>query len=432
MLIFFAGFIVNCFAYSLFAQQAKVSADSTLVNVSHLNYLYVPVVFADSTKAAGVYIYAETPDYHFINAGGEGFVCVDDAARAALVYLRSPQFISDTAVQNKAVNLLKFVLKMQSANGYFYNFLFENGTINKTGSTSINGADWWSWRAFQTLTEAEPLIKNINASMADEIDTAIDKLVNRIKLDFAHVPQKTKSVNGVSVPQWLPAGSGTDQTALLIISLISYYKNHNDEIIKNLIKQFADGIIEMQAGDTNHFPYACFLSWENTWHAYGNLQAYALLRAGIFLNNKNYTARALNEINNFYPWLLQHGYLSSFSINKKENRFQISTQKKYDQIAYGIEPMLFAAEEAYKETGENKYADIAGHIAAWFFGDNEAHINMYNTDNGVCFDGIRSSTIINKNSGAESTIEALLVLQAVESFSAIKTALNKYRKNNSQ
>ena len=39
---------------------------SLLVNTSHLDYLYTPVIFSTGTKAAGVYIYSEAPDYHLV------------------------------------------------------------------------------------------------------------------------------------------------------------------------------------------------------------------------------------------------------------------------------------------------------------------------------------------------------------------------------
>ena len=90
--------------------------------------------------------------------------------------------------------------------------------------------------------------------------------------------------------------------------------------------------------------------------------------------------------------------------------------------------MVFAAAEAYKQTGQDKYADIAGHLAAWLLGANVAATNMYSISTGICYDAISAGVSVNLNSGAESTIEALLTLERVESFPAIKTALNKYKK----
>jgi hypothetical protein len=402
--------------------------DTSLVNLSHLDYLYIPIAFPDGTNAAGVYIYADAPDYHLTPASGEGYTCVDDVSRAVLVYLRSHQFTTDTAVQSKVFKLVNFLLEMQSANGYFYNFLSTGTQINTTGNTSINNAEWWSWRALQTLTEGSAIIKSINPSLSAKMDLAVDKLVANIKTDFVTLPQTTKVVSGITVPQWLPAGSGTDQAALMVISLISYCNRTNDPVIADFIKRLADGIVLMQQGDATHFPYGAFLSWENTWHAYGNEQAYALFKAGAFFNNAKYTDAAFAEVDNFYPWLLQNGFKSSFAVVDNGSGDQVSNEKTYDQIAYGIKPMVFAATEAYRLTGKQKYADMAGHIAAWFFGANDAGKSMYSVTTGRCYDGLSSSSAININSGAESTIEALLTMERIEDFPAEKVSLKSYTK----
>ncbi|HYK44791.1 MAG TPA: hypothetical protein VEV83_06475 [Parafilimonas sp.] len=422
------GLILLACTKSSTSQPPPPPPDTILINLSHLNYLYTPLTFPNGVNAAGIYIYSEAPDYHLVEASGEGFSCVDDVSRATLVYIRSKNFSSDTSSQGKAINLVKFMLQMQSANGYFYNFLFTNGLINKAGATSVDNPNWWSWRALQALTEAYPRIKNIDPSLAAEMDASITKLVANIKRDFVPLPQTTKVVNGITVPEWLPAGSGTDQASLMIIGLISYYALHNDAVVKDYVKKLADGVALMQAGDGSNYPYGPFLSWEDTWHAYGNLQAYALMNASAFLNDETYKTKAFVEVDNFYPWLLQNGFQSSFSLSKSGSTYQTLSENDYDQIAYGIEPMFFAAAEAYKETLDDKYADIAGHIAAWLLGANDPAMNMYDTATGRCFDAIFSATGVNRNSGAESTIEALLTLQKVEEVPAIKTALDKYKK----
>ena len=402
--------------------------DTSLVNLSHLNYLYVPVTFIDGTNDAGVWIYADAPNYNLTPASGEGYTCVDDVSRAALVYLRNSKFSSDTIIQSKAFKLINFLLEMQSSNGYFYNFLLTGNQINTNGATSINNPEWWSWRALQTLTEGSPLVKPMNAQLAGKMDDAVNKLVAVIKTYLANLPQTTKVVSGITVPQWLPAGSGTDQSAPLILGLIPYCTSTNDAVMTAWVKKLADGILLMQQGDATHFPYGAFLSWENTWHAYGNDQAYSLLKAAVFLNDTKYTSAALSEIDNFYPWLLQNGFKASFVVANNGSGVQLSSELSYDQIAYGIRPMVFAAIEAYKVTGLAKYADIAGHLSAWFLGANDASQNMYSVTTGRGYDGLSSTTNINVNSGAESTIEALLTMERVESNPAVKAALDKYKK----
>jgi hypothetical protein len=424
---------VSCMALTCKKQQAEninipPQNDTSLVNTAHLDYLYTPVTFSDGTRSAGIYIYAEAPDYHLTGANGEGYTCVDDVARAVLVYVRSPKFLTDTSIQNKAYYLVEFILEMQSPNGYFYNFLLQGNQINTTGPTSINDPEWWSWRALHALTEAGPVIKNKKPGLSGKMDQAINKLITRIKSDLVNIAQTTKVISGITVPQWLPAGSGTDQAAILILALIPYCTANNDELLTAYIKKLADGIVLMQQGDPVHFPYGAFLSWENTWHAYACDQAYALMKAGAFLNDQQYVLKALIEIDNFYPWLLQNGFKSSFAVTNDGTQIQLITEKSFEQIAYGISPMVFAAAEAFKVTGQQKYADIAGHLAAWFLGANDANKEMYSLNTGLCYDAINSSTVINLNSGAESTIEALLAMQEVESYPAIRTALNKYKK----
>jgi hypothetical protein len=429
LLYFFA---ISCMAVTCKKQTAANNTtppkDTSMVNTAHLDYLTVPIAFPDGINAAGVYIYADAPDYHLTPANGEGYTCVDDVSRAALVYLRKGQFSTDTTIQSKAFKLINFLLEMQSANGYFYNFLLTGTQINTNGNTSLNNPEWWSWRALQTLTEGEPLIKSLNPALAAKMDNAVEKLVASIKVDLANLPQTTKVVNGITVPQWLPAGSGTDQAGLLIAALIPYCTSTNDATIKSYIQKLADGIVLMQQGDAAHFPYGAFLSWENTWHAYGNMQAYALFKAGEFLDDPKYTSAAFSEVDNFYPWLLQNGFKASFDVVNNGGSLQSANEKSYDQIAYGISPMVLAATEAYKLTSQEKYADMAGHISAWFFGANDAGQNMYSKETGRCFDGLSSPTGVNVNSGAESTIEALLSLERIEASPVLITALNKYKK----
>ncbi len=405
-----------------------IMTDSSLVSTKHLDHLFIPVASPGMENAAGIYIYAEAPDYHLVDDSDEGFTCVDDVARAALFYLRRKNFSTDTAIQNKAFSLIRFVLGMQSDNGYFYNFLFLDNSINKSGKTSVNTPNWWSWRALQTLTEASPLIKKMDPQFAIKVDTAINKLLIRIRADMVNIPLSTKVVNGIIVPQWLPAGSATDQAAILILALVNHCTEHEDLELKKFIRKLADGIVMMQQGNEKQFPNSCFLSWENVWHAYGCDQAYALMKAGKFLNDSNYIKKALLEVDNFYPWLLLNGMRSSFSINKKGNEFLPFEEKRFEQIAYGIRPMIFAATEAFEITGNQKYVTLAVMLTSWFFGANDAKEKMYDKNTGRCYDGIIAVDSINKNSGAESTIECLLALQKIENHPEIITLLNQSKK----
>lgn len=399
--------------------------ESSILNTAHLEKLAVPVVFPNGEKAVGIYIYADAPNYAPISAGGEGFTCVDDVARGVLFYLRSPLFLTDSTVQNKVFGMLRFLINMQSGNGYFYNFLQPGNVINKTGITSVNQPKWWSWRALQALTEAMPVVKSINVLLADQMDAAVIKLVNVIKQDLVNIPRTTIQISGIDVPQWLPEGA--DQAATMILGLLPYCQATGYGSIKNYIRKLADGIILMQHGDAAHFPYSSFLSSGNTWHAYGNDQATAIFKTGQFLNDTSYTNRAMAEVNNFYPWLINNGFKNAFDVSLTGNVFTPENTKEFEQIAYGIRPMVFAAIDAYVITNDEKYADIAGHLAAWLLGKNSAATNMFSITTGRCYDAINTGNNVNKNSGAESTIEALLTMQRVNNYPSVKAAMDKYK-----
>src|SRR5206468_9125318 len=87
----------------------------------------------------------------------------------------------------------------------------------------------------------------------------------------------------------------------------------------------------------------------------------------------------------------------------------------YPQIAYGLNSMTQGYIALHQATGDDTYGRLAGLTAGWFYGNNAAHFAMYDPATGRGYDGLMgpSEFRVNRNSGAESTIEALMTLQAV-------------------
>lgn len=180
----------------------------------------------------------------------------------------------------------------------------------------------------------------------------------------------------------------------------------------------------MQAGDKNQFPFYAFLSWKNSWHGWGNMQSYALLNAYSILNDKKYLLASLNEINYFYNYLIKNKFLSEFTVRKEGNKISVKEIKKFPQIAYTISPMIFASIKAADITKEKKYYELGKKILKWFTGYNDANEIMYQVNSGICYDGIIEKNNVNKNSGAESTIEALLSLLKIYEYEKINNQKN--------
>jgi hypothetical protein len=393
-----------------FAGHAVHTSPFPAPNFAHFDHLMASAVIGDQTVGA-LNIYSRAPDFRPVAAPGEGYACVDDAARGLVLLSASLGAHDDEARQHQLELLTGFVLAMQNSNGYFNNFIRTDGTINTTYKTSVADLNWWSLRALWGL-EAAYVRLPPDSDLAQRVTASIARLVANLERDLP--VGRAESTDGRRAPDWLPAGSGADQAAVAIIGLLSYYTRTHDALARSLISAMAEGIKAMQAGDARHFPYGAHLSWRNRWHAWGSDQAYALLLAGRQLHRPDYVASGLAEVAHFYPYLLSHGYLSELVVEKTGRHYISLHAARYPQIAYGIRPMVFAADEAWRITGKTRYRTMARGLASWLTGHNAAHRALYDTASGRVLDGIEAGAKINSNSGAESTIEGLMVLQRLE------------------
>lgn len=383
-----------------------------IVNTSHLDHLY-ELINVNGNNLGIIHIYSEYPDYKWIGDEDEGITCIDDVARAAVFYLEHYKLYHNKASYKKAKSLIRFVLYMQAENGFFNNFMFPDYSINKTFKTSLAEPNWWSWRALWALVEAKGSF-NDDKNLNKKIDKSIRKILTVTKKWLSN-ENKTVNYNGFELPSWLPYETAADQSALIVKSLCIYYKKTKEQSVLSNIKKLSDGIVMMQAGSKDNFPFGCFLSWQNTWHGWGNNQSEALLLSAEMLNDTNYSSSALSEIKYFHAYLIEEKYLSNFEVSKDSSgSISLIKKEKFSQIAYEISPIVLASLKAFEITKDTLFAHTAVNAALWFFGKNTVNKPMYDKNTGRCFDGIISEAEVNQNSGAESTIEALLSLISIE------------------
>ena len=115
-----------------------------LVNTSHLRHLSERVLLLGDSVSV-IDIYADYPTYKPVEAKGEGFACVDDAARAAVLLMKMDARTASRGNEELIRGLLLFVLKMQTTDGAFYNFIergAEEAKINTAGETSRPLFSW--------------------------------------------------------------------------------------------------------------------------------------------------------------------------------------------------------------------------------------------------------------------------------------------------
>lgn len=406
------GLLIGSVCLCLISCLSPEYVKKSLINTAHLDHLYLEFEF-EGQPVALVYIYTDFPDYKPVVAPGEGIACVDDMARAVIFYLRYYRHSGGEEYLLKARRLLKMILMMQADNGYFYNFIDEHYLIEKEIPNSRPEGNWWSWRAMWAIAEAYDFWRERDEEFGRQLNESMQRAIAAVREMDRLYPQKVMHQDHLW-PAWLPRQYAADQAAVLLMALVPYFRNSADTTLLPIMSHLGEGILTMQIRDGNHYTDGAFLSWPMLWHAYGNNQASALLLSFHLIRDETWLHSARREIDQFYPALMQRGFRNYLIFDQLKDSVVIKEERQFEQIAYGIRPMVWAALEAYEITGQEAFAIQAAEMSLWLLGKNPAGQIMYDLKTGRCFDGIDSAEDVNYDSGAESTIEALLTLLEIE------------------
>lgn len=377
-----------------------------LVNLDHLRFLTQPVTIDDRDMAL-VHIYSEYPEYEWVDAAGEGLSAVDDVARAAVVYLWEYERTGDAELLEQARRCLEFVLYMQAEDGEFYNFVTDaTGTINRTGNTSYKSLGWWAMRGLWALGEGVRVFNEIDPDYADRLSEAYLRTEAALGATMGNYGE-TYSVHGFEVPAWIP-GSEPAVASVGLLGLAAYYEARPNETTADIITKIADGVAQYRLGDHINYPFGMHPLNSNApgfFHDWGAHQSHALVVAGMALDRQDWIDSAAAEANSF---LLRQIVFERF-------RNMGVIPNRLEQIAYGTNMIVQTYAALYRATGDESYARYAGLAASWYFGNNMASTQVYFPETGVVYDGINGpvSWRVNRNSGAESTIEGLMSLIAI-------------------
>lgn len=333
---------------------------------------------------------------------------MDDVARAALVYLNHWAATGAPASLARARAALNFVLRMQNPAGAYYNFVLDRaGTINTDGITSRDNLDWWTCRALLALARGCAAFSAVDPAYAARLRAAYLRTEGLIARQLAG-PRTWRTVMGHTAPGWFLRDSPT-LSAVAVLGLASYQVTAPNPTTAALLTTLADALAAFSCAGP------CGLPWGvhpqsfrelGLWHAWGAHSAEALARAGALLGRADWLLAAGREVDGFFAW-------------------QLATERIHElqplplvvgQQSYGVNGMVQAALALHAATGKPRYARMAGLHAAWFYGNNAVGAPLYDSLTGRGFDGIdggEGGYRVNLNAGAESTIEALLALQAV-------------------
>lgn len=377
-----------------------------LVNLDHLRFLTESIT-VDGQEMALVHIYSEFPEYEWVDAAGEGISAIDDVARAAVVYLWQYERTGDPVDLELARLALEFVLYMQAEDGEFYNFIDDAaGTINRTGGTSFKSLGWWAMRALWALGEGVYVFETVEPDYADRLADAY--LRTEAALGAAvGVDRPTMSVHGYDLPAWIPGGESA-VASIGVLGMAAYYRARPNPDTAAIMTAIADGIAATRLGDDHTYPFGLHPVRTNApgyWHTWGAHMTHALAEAGIALDRPDWIDSAAASAESF---LLRQLAFERF-------RHIGVVPYRLEQIAYGTNMLVQTYMALYRATGEERYARYGGLAASWYFGNNMAGEQMYFPESGRVYDGINGpvSWRVNRNSGAESTIEGLMSMLVV-------------------
>ncbi|MEA3334638.1 MAG: sugar-binding protein [Chloroflexota bacterium] len=299
-------------------------------------------------------------------------------------------------------------MRLQADDGQYYNFVFDrDGTINEDGRTSYKSSGWWAARGQWALANGYRIFKEVDPDYAARLQTAYlrgeDALGDTMGPVGAH-----EELHGEAIPAWL-INNGSDVSSLAMLGLAEYYQTEPNSRTRQLLTNQANGVARYQLGGPGEYPYAAHPSTTTStalWHAWGSHQVHALARAGQLLERQDWIDSAQRAADTFFVRLLTTDLINEM----------LPLPNRRGQIAYGAEVMTSGFWALYQATGDPQYARYAGLTASWFLGNNMAGVQMYDPETGRTFDGIDGPTPfrVNRNSGAESTIEALYALMQMD------------------
>ena len=291
--------------------------------------------------------------------GFEGVACVDDAARAVVLYCELWARRHDSSAQAGACDLLRFLAYMQDEDGRFANFILDwTGQKNRTGSTSFPGGPQWQARALHALA------CGLATFPGDEWDE--------------------RFVRGV---HWVDGAMPyMDVRAVCVLAALKHWQATGSALSAERSVAWSSEIAGARDGDR-----LLNAAGVQSVHLWGHLQETALAETGRLLCRPDLveTARASADalLLPAVEWLATSAHVLPFDVSC---------------IVSGLTAVALATED-------QRYAAGAAQARSWFSGRNAAGMPVYDRRRGFVYDGIDEGRV-SRNSGAESNIEGALAL----------------------
>ncbi|WP_375497632.1 glycosyltransferase [uncultured Jatrophihabitans sp.] len=302
--------------------------------------------------------------------------CVDDAARALVVLSR--QRTKDPKLRDLEQRYLDFVLAAVTSDGRCRNRMDEDGQWTDLPSTG----DWWG-RAVWGLgvaasTSASPLIR-------------------------------VKALQGfrVAAQQRSPHNRAMAFAAIGAGHLLQDEPGERSAI--DLLQDCAE--VVGAPGEGRDWP------WPEPRLRYANASVpEALIIAGSVLHRPALLHRGLLLLNFLLDRQTRDGHLSVTPVAGRGHEWPVP---EFDQQPIEVAALAEACATAYRITGDPHWGIGLSLAWAWFLGDNDSTVCMFDPATGAGFDGLEAGGR-NQNQGAESTLAVLATAQLADRMRATR------------
>jgi len=351
------------------------------------------------------------------NTWSQGAYNADDMTRAAIVYLRHWKATGATSSRDAAYDLLRGVTYLQTVTGpnagNVVLWMQPDGTLNPSAEPkelpdpSDSDASYWLARTIRALGEGYAAFRDEDPAFAAFLRDRLDLSIEAVDRQVLDRYGDYLDIDGQRTPAWLIV-DGADATAEAILGLSAYVDAGGSSTARVALARLSEGVAALTGGDRRTWPFGSIRPWalsRSVWHAWGSQMPAALAKASVTLGDQSLAAVAATDSFTFDPWLLTSG---------GPDQGRLPTRGDPSQIAYGADSRvqsLIATADATNRDGARR---LAGIMAAWFFGANPAGEAMYDPSTGRTYDGVSGDGVINRNSGAESTIHGLLTMIALD------------------
>jgi hypothetical protein len=308
-----------------------------------------------------------------------------DIAWVTLAYLEAAQRHAVPDAAKEARNGALTLVALQQPDGGFP--AYQSTKIGHTSSLQQVDNDWMATaRAVQALGRARRSL-DFDGEQREAVDRCLHLALERVQYTWSsndHKPGTYLPVDGVKLPAWLPYHR-SDVAAALALGFLDWQAAHHDNNTRDAVRTLCDGLVEMQRGSPNQFPWGACLARADQyplWYADGGLQIMALARAGDELGKPGYISAAWQEADQLHPRLLA-AYGWPWQLAPRPDA--------WPQLAGAAACLAANDAELASVTHKERFSLLAGLFATWF-----QQPGVLGAD-GQCLD------LIDKNSSTSAT-----------------------------